>query len=143
VSTIRVLDYFDPSPELFFYLGGDHLQLPPVVLNDEAKRRGYGISILERLAALTPDRVTLLRTQYRAHKDIADWSSAYFYRRQVKSHPSVASRILTDLPGVKQAPETTSPLLFIDTSDEGFKEEQDPFNDGSDEDSVANFEEVR
>ena len=47
-----------------YVLAGDHLQLPPTVLSNEASRLGLNISILER-SITAFDTVYLLNTQYR------------------------------------------------------------------------------
>ena len=47
-------------------MAGDHLQLPPVVLSQEALDRGLGVSLMETLASSCPWTVSLLTTQYRS-----------------------------------------------------------------------------
>ena len=59
-------------------MAGDHWQLPPTVLSNEAARLGYNRSILETAIAMVPD-VYLLNTQYRMRDAIAGFSSNYFY----------------------------------------------------------------
>ena len=61
-------------------LAGDHCQLPPTVLSQEAVRHGFGVSLLERLMGLHGDTVTRrLKVQYRMHEAIAEFSSREFY----------------------------------------------------------------
>ena len=59
-------------------MAGDHLQLPPVVLSQEALDRGLGVSLMEQLAKACPETVSLLTTQYRSHEMISGWSSQHF-----------------------------------------------------------------
>ena len=59
-------------------LAGDHWQLPPTVLSNEAARLGFNRSILETAIA-TVNNVFLLNTQYRMRQAIAGFSSNYFY----------------------------------------------------------------
>jgi ATP-dependent RNA/DNA helicase IGHMBP2 len=61
-----------------YVLAGDHLQLPPTVLSNEAARLGLNRSILE-LSIATADNVYLLNTQYRMREAIAGFSGNYFY----------------------------------------------------------------
>jgi superfamily I DNA and/or RNA helicase len=61
-----------------YVLAGDHLQLPPTVLNFEAARMGLQNSILEVCIERVRD-VFLLNTQYRMRATIAGFSSNYFY----------------------------------------------------------------
>ncbi len=68
--------------------------MPLVVQDEDAKKDDYDISLLKRLSegasgAKIPE-VNLLTTQYRSNRAVAAWSSAYFYRGLVESHPSVA-----------------------------------------------------
>ncbi len=59
-------------------LAGDHLQLPPTVLSNEAARMGLNRSILEASIPAV-DTVFLLNTQYRMREAIAGFSNDYFY----------------------------------------------------------------
>src|SRR5262249_14354179 len=57
-------------------LAGDHCQLPPTVVSPEAVRRGFGVSLQERLVALYGGRVTRrLNVQYRMHEAIMAFPS--------------------------------------------------------------------
>lgn len=55
-------------------LAGDHRQLPPTILSDEAAREGLAVTLMERLvegahgAAMT----RMLQTQYRMHQLIME-----------------------------------------------------------------------
>ncbi len=88
-------------------LAGDHLQLPPTVLSDEAMQKGFNQSILERCVAHLSN-ITLLDTQYRMRASIAGFSSAYFYK------------------GLLQTPihllDVEPNITFIDTAGTGFEE---------------------
>lgn len=67
-----------------FVLAGDHFQLPPTVLSDEAARLGYNRSILEVMMDKLP-QVFLLDTQYRMREAIAGFSNDYFYKGLLKT----------------------------------------------------------
>lgn len=93
-------------------LCGDQSQLPPTVIDREAKKNGLEKSILEEsLNNNTPD--ILLNTQYRMPPEIASFSSNYFYNGQVESFKK----------------NDAQHLLFYDTAGAGYKEEQS--DDGS------------
>ena len=70
-----------------FVLAGDHCQLPPTVLSQDAIRLGFNKSILETGIA-SVQYVFLLDTQYRMRAGIAAFSSFYFYNGllQTPSH---------------------------------------------------------
>jgi superfamily I DNA and/or RNA helicase len=92
-------------------LAGDHHQLPPTVLSQEAIKLGFSRSILEvAIEKQTP--VYLLNTQYRMHAAIAGFSSQYFYDGRLQSAPHL------------QGPGT--PVCFIDTAGSGFSETHGP-----------------
>ncbi|MGE5106961.1 MAG: AAA domain-containing protein [Sphingobacteriales bacterium] len=95
-------------------LAGDHWQLPPTVLSNEAAILGFNQSILETAIAKTQN-VFLLNTQYRMRKAIAGFSSNYFYN----------SLLLT----AEHLNNTGVHLTFIDTAGSGFNEVHGP--DGS------------
>jgi len=91
-----------------YILAGDHLQLPPTVLSNEAAQLGFNTSILET-AVKTMQPVFLLNTQYRMRQPIAGFSSQYFYD----------SKLMTD----EKLLSTAQHLTFIDTAGSGFNEE--------------------
>ena len=65
-------------------LAGDPFQLPPTVISDEAKKQGLDKSILE-IAFENLSEHLFLDTQYRMPPQIADFSSEYFYKNELKS----------------------------------------------------------
>jgi predicted DNA helicase len=104
-------------------LTGDHWQLPPSVLSNEAARSGFNRSILEIAVAATAN-VYLLNTQYRMRPVIAGFSSNYFYN----------SLLLT----AEHLQNTGMHICFIDTAGSGYNEIYGP--DGT---SLQNEGELR
>ncbi|MEP7373927.1 MAG: AAA domain-containing protein [Chitinophagaceae bacterium] len=104
-------------------LAGDHWQLPPTVLSNEAARLGFNRSILET-AIETVSMVFLLNTQYRMRETIAGFSSDYFYN----------GLLLT----AGHLHDTGVHLTFIDTAGSGYNEVRGP--DGT---SLQNEGELR
>ena len=92
-------------------LAGDHWQLPPTVLSNEAAALGFNQSILE-IAVAHNRHAYLLNTQYRMRAAIAGFSSQYFYNRLL-----ITAAHLQDI---------GSHLTFIDTAGSGFNEIQGP-----------------
>jgi len=116
-------------------MAGDHLQLPPVVLSQEALDRGLGVSLMQQLATHCPETVSLLTTQYRSHEMISGWSSQHFYSGLLSAHPSNASIGLEKLLGNTGLLSLLSrPLTWLDTrgAGPGWEEEAEG------EDSLAN-----
>lgn len=101
-------------------LSGDHFQLPPTVISDEAKK-DLSISILER-AINAGIESNLLQIQYRMTPEIAGFSSRYFYDGKLQTHA-------TSLP---------ESFVFYDTAGAGFDEKR-PENGRS----LSNPEELR
>ena len=67
-------------------LAGDHCQLPPTVVSQEAAAEGFGVSLFERLMALYgPQIARRLTVQYRMHEAIMDFSSAEFYDGELEA----------------------------------------------------------
>lgn len=99
-------------------LAGDHLQLPPTVLSDEAKNRGFNQSILEA-CFMKFSSVYLLDTQYRMRESIAQFSNEYFYEGKLKTNFNLRS--------------IREHIIFYDTAGAGFEEEK-----GSDGISLIN-----
>jgi ATP-dependent RNA/DNA helicase IGHMBP2 len=88
-------------------LAGDPYQLPPTILSDEASKLGLNISTLERfLPAGFP--IYFLPLQYRMPKNIADFSSRYFYENRLESF--------------KEKQENA--ILFYDTAGAGYEEQR-------------------
>ena len=97
-------------------LAGDHLQLPPTILSNQAMG-GLQLTMMERLVSLLGDTVTkMLVTQYRMHKDIMQWSSNALYDGKLVAADVVANQKLTDLPGVSEGDATGPTFALVDTA---------------------------
>ena len=108
-------------------LAGDHCQLLPTIVSQEAAAEGFGTSLFERLVDHYGTAVTRrLTVQYRMHQAIMDFPSREFYDGQLEAHASVREYRLCDLPGVAAARITEWPLEFIDTAGAGYDEELEP-----------------
>jgi predicted DNA helicase len=108
-------------------LAGDHCQLPPTILSQEADGQGLGVSLLERVVARYGADVTRrLDVQYRMNATIMAFPSAAFYEGTLQAHPSVAAHRLTDLESVTATQLTSTPLEFIDTAGADYDEEVEP-----------------
>ncbi len=104
-------------------LAGDHWQLPPTVLSNEAARLGLNRSILETAIDTVSD-VFLLNTQYRMREVIAGFSSNYFYNKLLLTATHLGN--------------SGTHLTFIDTAGSGYNEVYGP--DGT---SLQNEGELR
>ncbi|MCB9145905.1 MAG: AAA family ATPase [Anaerolineales bacterium] len=108
-------------------LAGDHCQLPPTVLSNEAARGGFNISMMERILNFAPDSLSkLLSVQYRMHQDIMQFSSDIFYDGLLQADEAVRTALLVDLPHVSESPLTVNPIHFIDTAGASYDEEPEP-----------------
>ncbi len=107
-------------------LAGDHCQLPPTVISNEAIKRGFGLSLFEKLVARHGGEISkLLIDQYRMHKDIMGFSSAEFYDNSLVADDSVSDRLLKDFDGIQEEELTSTAVHFIDTSGAGYNDEQE------------------
>ncbi len=95
---------------------GDHCQLPPTIKSNDAAKAGLAVTLFEKCIERQPHTAVMLKTQYRMHQDIMQFSSSYFYNNELIAHESVR---LATLPG-------HLPIDFIDTAGCGFNEKQDP-----------------
>jgi superfamily I DNA and/or RNA helicase len=75
-------------------LAGDHLQLPPTVLSDEASKKGLAETLFARAHSKWPETAVMLTTQYRMHASIAQWASDEMYQGRLVAAPTVAERRL-------------------------------------------------
>ena len=92
-----------------YVLAGDHLQLPPTVLSNEAARLGFNKSILEK-SITNVSAIFLLDTQYRMREAIAGFSSNYFYNGLLQT--------------VAHLKNNGTHISFVDTAGSGFNEVQ-------------------
>ena len=103
---------------------GDHKQLPPTVLNEEAAEKGLGKSLFERMFELHGKEFwSLLQVQYRMHKKIMEFSNQQFYGGRLQCASEVETHTLADL-GIDpdkgdcftdRALEPEYPVVFLDT----------------------------
>lgn len=104
-------------------LAGDPFQLPPTVISEEAKRKGFNVSLLETFIT-NGFPVHLLDIQYRMEVVIAEFSNRYFYEGKLKSDKPVT----TD----------NNHLFFYDSAGADYTEQEDEHSA-----SLYNPEELR
>ncbi|XP_061162412.1 helicase with zinc finger domain 2-like isoform X2 [Saccostrea echinata] len=76
---------------------GDHKQLRPVVLCQEAAELGLQKSLFERYAESTESVLTFLRDQYRMHPSLCRFPSKHFYGGMLKTIPSPKWEVIEPL----------------------------------------------
>lgn len=108
-------------------LAGDHCQLPPTVLSEEAAAEGFRISPMERLIESFGESVyKRLTVQYRMHEKIMRFSSDQFYEGELVADASVKQHRLFEVPGVEESLVDAPILEFWDTAGAGWDEELEP-----------------
>ncbi|RJS71285.1 IGHMBP2 family helicase [Methanophagales archaeon] len=110
-----------------FIMAGDHKQLPPTVLNEEAMRGGLSRSMFERLLALYGDKIrVMLEVQYRMNEEIAEFPNNEFYEGRLRADERVRRQTIADLvPSITKLEFILAekPFVFIDTAySAGFEE---------------------
>jgi predicted DNA helicase len=102
-------------------MSGDHLQLPPTILSEEA-RPILSKTLFERMMERYPEHSAFLNVQYRMNEKIMAFSNWKFYQGRLIAHPSVAQRTLSRLgislkgnPRWRTAVDPELPLVFMDT----------------------------
>ena len=111
-------------------LAGDHYQLPPTIKSDEAAKKGFNITLLEKCIQLHPEAVVLLEEQYRMNETIMGYSSKVFYEDKLKAHGSVARHLLHD---------GATALEFVDTAGCGFEEKNEQTSISNPEEAALLF----
>ncbi|DAZ93834.1 TPA: hypothetical protein N0F65_009342 [Lagenidium giganteum] len=111
-------------------LAGDHLQLPPTIKSKAAAAGGLETTLFDRIARLESTRsvVKMLKTQYRMHHAISDWSSTAMYKGELESFEGVAHRKLHELAHTRIDADDdvlNATLLLVDTAGCGLDEDQD------------------
>ncbi len=117
-------------------LAGDHCQLPPTVKSFEAEKGGLGKTLFEKCIERQPDVAVMLKTQYRMHHHIMEFSNQQFYKGQLSAHPSVHS---SDLHQFDPAFTPGLAVEFIDTAGCGFNEVESPESSSSANPDEANL----
>lgn len=109
-----------------FVLGGDHLQLPPVVQARQGHsptRDDYSLehSLFERLFLTSPEStISRLKMQYRMNQEVQDIPSRLFYEGSLFPSPEARRRRLSISPGVSgdgllnRIIDPESPVVFVD-----------------------------
>lgn len=115
-------------------LAGDHCQLPPTVKSMEAEKGGLTETLFEKCIQRQPNVAIMLRTQYRMHENIMQFSNQQFYSGQLIADQSV---VKTDLHSFNPIFPPELAVEFIDTAGCGYNEKS--FAEGS---STANPEEA-
>ena len=92
-------------------MAGDHKQLPPTVKSKEAMADGFGETLFERCMKVYEADV-MLRTQYRMHPSIMDFSNRHFYRGELETAAQILNRDQL----------FNEPVEFIDTAGCGYQE---------------------
>ncbi|MHC4830462.1 MAG: AAA domain-containing protein, partial [Planctomycetota bacterium] len=110
------------------WLAGDHRQLPPTVISQEAVRGGLAVTLFERLMEELPEQCAVqLRVQYRMQEAIQRFPSERFYEGTLEAAPGNAGHLARDLAGVDAEAGCAwleAPYLVLDTAGAGFDEER-------------------
>lgn len=101
---------------------GDHCQLPPTVKSRSAEKGGLGVSLFERVMR-NQDAEVMLRTQYRMHRSIMEFSSQMFYEGNLEADVTVATHLLGDS---GRHADLERALEYIDTAGTGHEEKYNP-----------------
>ncbi len=105
-------------------MAGDHCQLPPTVLSDQAAAEGMRDSMMHRLIEREGQSIyRRLTVQYRMNQAIMEFSSQEFYDDSLVADRSVVEHRLCDLPHVQSSPMTEEPLMLVDTAGANLNEE--------------------
>ena len=100
-------------------LAGDHRQLPPTVLSQEADALGLGFTLFERWITLYPQASELLQVQYRMHPDLMEFSNRRFYGGRLRAAPGLEHLRLSqllDTPLSDHPVLNDRPLVFVHVS---------------------------
>ncbi len=120
-QTETLIPYFKADKSILI---GDHKQLPPTVINQQALEKGLSKSLFEELYDLYSNNFTsTLNIQYRMNRGIMGFSSLYFYNIDLKAAESAAEQTLSDLGVdinsdefiVDKALKPEYPIVFLDT----------------------------
>ncbi|MCC9138264.1 AAA domain-containing protein [Pontibacter silvestris] len=109
-------------------LAGDHFQLPPTVKSFEAEKGGLSKTLFEKCIERQPEVAVMLKTQYRMHQNIMEFSNQQFYKGELMAHESVSNSDLHQFDS-HFAPDLA--VEFIDTAGCGYNEVETPESQSS------------
>jgi predicted DNA helicase len=106
-----------------FVLAGDHKQLPPTILNQDAVELEK--TLFEELIRLYPYKAYMLDVQYRMNPQLMEFPNMEFYDNRIKAAPGLEDFTIEDLVDDtscgwelgRELLDPGKPLLFIDTAD--------------------------
>lgn len=76
-------------------MAGDHKQLPPTILNQEAKQKGLEQTLFERMIHINESEIKeMLNKQYRMNNKIMNFSSQKFYNNNLEASEQVSNHKL-------------------------------------------------
>ncbi|NEM98834.1 AAA domain-containing protein [Pontibacter burrus] len=104
-------------------LAGDHCQLPPTVKSYLAEQKGLGKTLFEKCIERQANVSVMLKTQYRMHHHIMQFSNEQFYNGELMAHESVHS---SDLHGYDTFFKPGMAVEFVDTAGCGYNEVVNP-----------------
>ncbi|WP_439882894.1 AAA domain-containing protein [Pontibacter sp. MBLB2868] len=117
-------------------LAGDHCQLPPTVKSFEAEKGGLIKTLFEKCIERQPGLAVMLKTQYRMHHHIMEFSNQQFYHGELMAHESVHSSDLHEF--MPHFPAGFA-VEFVDTAGCGYYEEDSPERQSSANPDEANL----
>jgi predicted DNA helicase len=119
-------------------MAGDHKQLPPTILSEEAKE-DLQVTAFEKLVSREGDSITeMLLTQFRMNEKIMEYSDQAFYGGNLRADDSVAEHTLTEIipeghglgsaepSWLGEALDPVQPVSFLDTVNLAAEERQRP-----------------
>lgn len=104
-------------------LAGDHCQLPPTIKSLDADKGGLSVTLFEKCINRQPEVSVMLKTQYRMHHHIMQFSNQQFYGGELVAHESVHS---AELHGYNTIFAPDMAVEFIDTAGCGYNEAEMP-----------------
>lgn len=94
---------------------GDHCQLPPTIKSITAAKEGLQVTLFEKCIQRNEVDV-MLKTQYRMHEEIMNFSSRQFYKGALEAFEGIKDHRLM---------EGEIPMEFIDTAGCGYHDQTD------------------
>jgi hypothetical protein len=94
-----------------FILVGDHFQLPPLVVSQEACTMGMNVSLLQRLAMAQPQSVVCLTAQYRMNANIMAISNNLFYQGKMTCAKTNEKDSILDMPNLASLSSSHNTIL--------------------------------